>query len=243
MRRIFKPCPVDSPATCVGSWANLSPMTSGRWYPTIVTLGDGTNIIIGGSTKNLDFSVLLASDNNPTYEYYPSKPGAWPKTLDILNWAFPFMLYPPASVLPSGGVFVFVSNKTVVIDPTTDTIKNLPDAPLLDHSPWIYPYTPTWTILPMTIKNNFTHELMICGGSRGGANHIEASNLCMRIQADAPDAKWVPSTPMPRKRVMPDSILLPGIIFLTNVNIGNRWKDLICQWCRRRFGWWRSWSS
>eukprot|EP00842_Homolaphlyctis_polyrhiza_P003039 jgi/Hompol1/3736/HPOL_006712-RA len=97
-RRIYNPCPVGAPASCTGSWVTLPSMTTQRWYPTILTLADGTNMIIGGSTINLDYSNLSLSNNNPTYEYWPAKTGDWPKTLQILTWAFPFMLYPMAQL-------------------------------------------------------------------------------------------------------------------------------------------------
>lgn len=189
-------------------------MTTGRWYPTIVTLGDGTNIIISGSTKNLDFSRLLTENvNNPTYEYFPSKPGAWPKPLEILNWAYPLNLYPPAAVLPSGGLFLFVCNKSVIIDTKTDNVMNLPDAPITDHAVWIYPHTPTYVSLPMTIKNKWQYEGMVCGGNRAGVNINGNSAMCMRIKPDLPNAQWTVSTSMPNGRVMPDSVILPGIIW------------------------------
>ncbi|KAJ3326681.1 hypothetical protein HDU91_004581, partial [Kappamyces sp. JEL0680] len=39
--RIFTPCAPGSASSCVGSWTVLPDMTSERWYPTVVTLGDG----------------------------------------------------------------------------------------------------------------------------------------------------------------------------------------------------------
>jgi hypothetical protein len=95
-------------------------------------------IIIGGQTKNIDFDNLKGTDNNPTYEYYPPKAGAWPKTLDILVWAFPHNLYPQTFVMPSGKLFMLVSNRSIILDPKTEAVTQLPDMPMMDHAPWIY---------------------------------------------------------------------------------------------------------
>jgi hypothetical protein len=206
--RIFKPCQGQK---CIGEWTILPDMTSDRWYPTVLTLHEGSQLIIGGSTKNLDFEDLRPTDNNPTYEYYPSR-GA-PKRLDILDWAYPHNLYPPAFQLPSGGVFMVVSNRSIILDTNTDTVKNIDDMPAMDHSPWIYPHTPTMVVMPMTIANNFTFELMMCGGSKLSTK--EASDMCITIRPDDPNPQWKIKQNMPNPRLMPDSVLMPGIVSIT----------------------------
>jgi hypothetical protein len=126
----------------VGKWDYTpTPMNNQRWYPTVATLGDGSVIIISGTTTALDLG-RLGDNINPTYEYYPPKDNGvgWPKPLSILTWAYPFYLYPVVFNLPSGNVFLFVSNKTVLIDPKTDNLINtVADMPPMDHTPWIYP--------------------------------------------------------------------------------------------------------
>lgn len=101
-------------------------------------LPNASAMIIGGQTKNIDFDHLLPTDDNPTYEYYPPKSGNWPKHLDILAWAYPHNLYAPSFQLPGGGVFMIVSNKTIIINTSTEAITNLPDLIVSDHAPWIY---------------------------------------------------------------------------------------------------------
>lgn len=166
-------------------------------------------IIIGGQTKNIDFDHLKGTDDNPTYEYYPKKAGQWPKTLDILVWAFPHNLYPPAFLLPSGRVFVVVSNRTIIIDPKTDQVISLPDLVTpQDHAPWIYPHTPTMLVMPLTIANNFTFTLMMCGGSKLSSK--DASAACVQINPDDANPKWKQVGDMPNARLMPDSVLMPG---------------------------------
>ena len=208
--RIFKPCPPNSDSSCIGKWEIKEDMTSERWYPTVTTLADGSQIIIGGQKKNLDFDMLNKElDDNPTYEYYPPKSGNWPRVLDILSWAYPHNMYPQTYVLPSENVFLLVSNRSIIINPKTDEIRLLDDMPIMDHSPWIYPHTPTMVVLPMTIANKFQYTLMICGGSKLSSQ--DASSMCMKINPDDSNPQWAYAGDMPNPRLMPDSVLLPGV--------------------------------
>ena len=216
-RRIYNPCPSGSNCPNGGDWVALPEMTTGRWYPTVVTLKDGSFIIFSGSVKNLDFD-RLENTNNPTYEYWPSKEGTWPKTLRILDWAFPHNLYPMSFLLPSGNVFLFVSNKSIIINPETDTISNnVRDLVAPNHEPLIYPHSPTMTMLPLTAKNNYKAILRVCGGSRTPSRPSEqlqdkkASTLCWHTNPDDENSQWIRKSDMPHGRLMPDSVLLPGI--------------------------------
>ncbi|KAI8900031.1 glyoxal oxidase N-terminus-domain-containing protein [Globomyces pollinis-pini] len=214
--RIFNPCPIGKGSDCIGSWVDVKSMSSERWYPTVVTLADGTNIIIGGQTKNIDFDHLAPTDDNPTYEYYPPKSGTWPKRLDLLSWAFPHNLYAPSFQLPTGGVFIHASNRSIILDTKTEKISFLPDMPELeDHSPWIYPHTPFVIPLPMTKKNKFKFELLFCGGSKLKSNG--SSSVCMTFEPGSSNPTWKFTDSLLYSRVMPDAVLLPdGTIFATN---------------------------
>ncbi|KAJ3366573.1 hypothetical protein HDU91_001794 [Kappamyces sp. JEL0680] len=213
------PCPPGAPSSCQGTWTMLPGMNSDRWYPTVATLGDGSNIIVGGSTIALPNYSVPIDWNNPTYEYYPPRSGNWPRQLDLLQWAFPFNLYPQTIQTPSGSVFVMASNKSILINPD-DSITPLPDHPPdLDHRPWIYPWTPTMVVLPMTIENNFKFTLMVCGGTTLSSGAAEsASDMCIQISPNDPNPTWetVPDR-MPTGRLMPDAVILPdGKILYVN---------------------------
>ena len=196
-------------------------MTSERWYPTVITLGDGSNMIVGGSTIALENFAQPQTLNNPTYEYYPPKKGKFPRQLDLLQWAYPFNLYPQTFLLPSGNVFVMASNRSVLIHPD-DTVTSLPDHPNIDHRPWIYPWTPTMFVKPMTIANNFAFTLMICGGTLLDENQT-ASVMCLEINPDDSNPKWIvsPDT-LSIPRLMPDSVILPDgkILFVNGLRQG-----------------------
>jgi hypothetical protein len=189
-------------------------ISNNKRYPTLVTLLDGKVMIIGGNRKNLDFDQLTLEENNPTYEYYPAKAKGEIR-LQLLVWAFPHMMYPAAGILPSGNVFVFASNKTIVINPDTDAVYDLPDMPEMDHAPWIYPHTPVFTYLPMTYKNNYRFILRLCGGSKLSSK--QASEMCWEIEPDSPKPVWIRKADLPHARLMPDSVLMPdGTILYVN---------------------------
>jgi hypothetical protein len=223
-RRLYIPC-TDSSCTA-GSWFQDTDMTSGRWYPTVATLYDGSQIIIGGIVGNIDMS--KPEGNNPTYEYYPSKEGAWPKQLDLLSWCFPYCLYPTVMQLPSGNVMIMASNKTIILNPADESISfTIPDLIAPDHMPWVYPHTPSFVLLPLTIKNNYKATLMMCGGS--AISTPAASTQCWQINPDESSPVWKRIDDMPHGRVfynltqvMPDTILLPDgkILFVNGAGTG-----------------------
>jgi hypothetical protein len=199
-RRIYKPC--DSGACTIGTWTDMVDMTTKRWYPTVTTLHDGSQIIVGGVTTYIDME-NLSDNNNPTYEYYPSK-----------SWCYPFCLYPVVRQLPSRNVFMMVSNKSLILNPETEKISfTIPDLIAPDHAPWIYPYTPTFVVLPLSSKNNYKYEILICGGNQQStaATSKEASKQCWKIAPDSDNPTWNRVDDMPHGRVMSDSVILPGI--------------------------------
>ncbi|RKO87367.1 hypothetical protein BDK51DRAFT_28156 [Blyttiomyces helicus] len=239
-RRVFTPCGPTDYACTNGTWSTYSDMVQARWYPTVVTLKDG---------KYLN----------------PPPVGTWPKNLPVLTWAFPHSLYPVAVSMPSGRVFVFVSNESVVIDPAQDfsnpaAVESHPipdlvpgnskdpvlEAAIADHSPWIYPHSSTFTVLPMTLANNYTFRVQICGGSKSPASAVSrgaqynisyfgdggqprpyASASCVQINPDDPQPVWSATDPMPNARVMPDSIILPDgkILYVNGAGWGQAGGD------------------
>lgn len=190
-----------------------------RWYPTVTTLGNGKQIIISGSTGSFNIANLTAATrqelDNPTYEYYPSKTdGVWPRNLSILQNVFPYNLYPVTFQLPSGKVLVFCSNNTALIDPISDAVDDTSIKPILieDKQPWIYPYSPTAVMLPLTIANNYAATVQICGGSRKSTN--VSDTRCIALDFAESNPQWKQVDAMPIGRIMPDAVLLPDATIL-----------------------------
>ncbi|KAJ3065804.1 hypothetical protein HDU98_010828 [Podochytrium sp. JEL0797] len=209
-----------------GSWYENVTMSTGRWYPTVVTMGDGDLFIVSGDLKNLNFEDL-SNTRNPTYEFYPSRFGQTEIQSEILRWAFPHNLYPISFQLPSGKLFLMVSNRTILIDPTVDpgpaetgaNVTPMDAISIPDHAPWIYPHTPIGFLLPMKESTNYTATVMVCGGSKQSTN--DASTDCVAIDADAPNARWQVKASLLTPRLMPEATLLPdGTVLITN---GMQW--------------------
>ena len=60
----------------------------------------------------------------------------------------------------------------------------------------------------MSEANNYTATILVCGGSKLSVK--DASNICFSISPDVPNAKWQRALDMPRGRLMPNAVILPG---------------------------------
>jgi hypothetical protein len=124
--------------------------------------------------------------------------------------------------LPSGKVFLFVSNRTVLIDPATESISSpVEEISAVDGGnrfPYIYPYTPNMVMLPLSKKNDYRAELLLCGGSYRGENQQPVTSAqCYRVAPDSGTrVPWTREPDMPVGRVMLDSVILPGKLNLLN---------------------------
>ncbi|KAL7409814.1 glyoxal oxidase N-terminus-domain-containing protein [Mrakia frigida] len=133
-------------------------MSSRRWYPTLETLEDGSAIIIGGCSWG--GYVNDAAQNNPTYEYYPTR-GA-PVTLGLLQTSLPANLYSLTWLLPSGVLFIQTNWATAILDYKNNQQYDLPDVPLAVRT---YPASAATAMLPLTPANNWQPTMLFCGGT------------------------------------------------------------------------------
>lgn len=96
---------VFDPAT--NTWSETSPMNFGRWYPSLVTMPDGTVFIAGGVTKLVKpvyLNNLNDSGRNITEtEVYSPVTGNWTTNPASANKSLP--LFPRLHLLPDGHVF------------------------------------------------------------------------------------------------------------------------------------------
>ncbi|MBA2349919.1 MAG: DUF1929 domain-containing protein [Solirubrobacterales bacterium] len=88
--------------------------TRGRWYPTQVSLGDGSSLVIGGVTKLLKpiykEDLTQSGQNVLTSERYNSATGKWTGEGDSAKQDLP--LYPRLHLLPNGNVFFNASGQS-----------------------------------------------------------------------------------------------------------------------------------
>ncbi|KAG8747996.1 hypothetical protein FRC10_009748 [Ceratobasidium sp. 414] len=213
-------------------------------------LEDGSVMIIGGdkfggfvNSGTLFQSYLVVSNvirteenNNPTFEYYPSRGD--PIGLPLLNRTLPANLYTLTWLMPSGmwdiiarnvlidrfagKLFMQTNWGTQMFDKETNTEYPLKDVP---NAVRTYPASGASVMLPMTPANNWTATILLCGGSDLQPDQWRPSDPLVTYVADAscvsmtPDVStdWEVEETMPVGRTMGNFILLPnGKVFLVN---------------------------
>ncbi|KAJ1301689.1 hypothetical protein OPQ81_008925 [Rhizoctonia solani] len=220
--RLFNPCP-GGQCDIYDRPKDLHMMSS-RWYPTVSRLDDGSISIIGGSTKGGWMN--NASTNNPTMEFFPPKP-IGDKGIVHLNFLANTLnsnLFPIVFTLPDGRLFMAANRDAMIYDWRMNHEHKLP--PLPNGIRVTYPMTGTALLLPLTFRNNFEPEILICGGSalddqvspRNLSAQDPASKLCFRmVLTETGIAAGWQVEEMPDPRVMPDAVLLPdGRIVMVN---------------------------
>ncbi|KAH7873641.1 glyoxal oxidase N-terminus-domain-containing protein [Lentinula edodes] len=225
--RIIEPCDDDGHCSIrISEFHDSVRMASPRWYNTVLRIDDGSAMIIGGSKKG----GWINNDtvNNPTYEYYPPKDihgsNGMPINSPFLKDTLNSNLFPIAFSLPDGRVFLAANNDAMIYDWKTDTEERLP--PIPNGVRVTYPMTGTGLLLPLSSGNNYTPEVLLCGGStvddkKPGSqisSQDPASSQCSRmvLTKEGIQAGWEVDH-MPDARLMPDAVLLPtGQIIIVN---------------------------
>ena len=176
-------------------------LQNGRWYPSAMTMANGSILIVGGEEGSNGAPI-------PTVEVLP-KVGPT-VTMDWLQQTDPYNLYPFLTPLPGGGIFVQYYKSARILDATTfATTKILPDAPGAVNnqvSGRTYPFEGTGVLLPQKAPYSDPLSFMACGGSNPGP--AIALDNCVTIQPEAANPQWVLER-MPSKRVMPCVVALP----------------------------------
>lgn len=181
-------------------------LASARWYASAQTMPDGTIFVASGSLNGLDPTVL--SNNNPTYEMLSPTAATRGQNIpmDILKKNQPYYMYPFVHLLSDGNLFVFVSKASQVFNVGSNAVvKELPDLPG-DYR--TYPNTGGSVLLPLSSKNNWAPDVIICGGGAYQDITSPTDPSCGRIQPLSANAKWEMDS-MPEGRGMVEGTLLP----------------------------------
>ncbi|KAJ8517396.1 hypothetical protein ONZ45_g5405 [Pleurotus djamor] len=201
-------------------------LTSRRWYPSSVRLEDGSMMIYGGSV-NGGFQ-NNAGMNNPTYEFYPPKNTNGFNGLQIPSQFLRDTLngnhFPNLHYLPDGRIFISANQQAMIFNWKTNTETRLPNIP--NGVRISSPYSAGAILLPLTIANNFTPEIMICGGSTV-SDQVNPSTLSSQTPASSQCARLVLTTAgiaagwkveqMPEARIFVELVQLPdGRVLLVN---------------------------
>jgi hypothetical protein len=165
-------------------------MAHGRWYPTVLTLGDGRVMAFSGTNEN-------GSGTNTAVEFYTIGSG-WSTQYTAL-WTPD--LYPRMHLLPNGKVF-YSGAQTVskLFDPSTQ-IWNTNVATTNDSSTRTYG---TSVLLPLAPGENPDPKVMIMGGSSPATATTEI------IDMGASTPAWIYGPNMSQPRIEMNAVILPN---------------------------------
>lgn len=197
------------------SWSEPgNKLASDRWYATAQTLPDGKIFVASGSLNGLDPTV--SSNNNPTYEILND--GAVTQGINspfpILAKNQPVYMYPFIHLLSDGTLFVFVSKSSERFDVASGTtFQSYPDLPG-DYR--TYPNTGGSVMLPLNSANDWTGDIIICGGGAYQDITSPTDPSCGTISPLANNPAWQMES-MPEGRGMVEgTLLLDGTIVWLN---------------------------
>jgi hypothetical protein len=124
--------------------------------------------------------------------------------------------FPNVHPLPDGKIFVSANQQAMLFDWSTNTETRLPNIP--NGVRVSSPFSASAVLLPLTPENDFTPEILICGGSTVSdligpldvSTQEPASKQCARLvlNEDGIASGWQVEE-MPEARIMVDLILLP----------------------------------
>ncbi|CAN0900102.1 Aldehyde oxidase GLOX1 [Linum grandiflorum] len=194
-------------------------LSAPRWYSTQAQLADGRMIVIGGRGAQ-------------SFEYIPKEgtSNQKPFFFDFLQKTFDpdeNNLYPFVFLSPDKNVFIFANNRSVLLNPLTNSVVK--EFPALPGGHRNYPACGMAVLLPLVVKTNEPNEVveaevLVCGGSA----HIDSYSLaskdmfyealqdCGRLMITRPRPNWRREL-MPSPRIMGDMVILPtGEVLMVN---------------------------
>ena len=167
-------------------WTFVQPMKNGRWYPTLITLGDGRVMATSGG----------GSPENEIHE-----PTGWLTAGSGIGWP----LYPHLHLLKDGRVFhsgMRLGGSGLLpgfLNPTTGAYAPLPPAAI----PPSYDFGNRDSGASVLLPPAQSQKVMVMGGGSPSVNTAAV------IDTDAPTPTWTPVPPMLRRRVHVNAVILP----------------------------------
>ena len=170
------------------SFTDQQNMSHGRWYPTVIMLGDGRVMAFSGTNEN-------GSTNNAV-EFFTAGSG-WSQKYSA-PWTPP--LYPRLHLLPNGKVLASASQPSShLFNPANTTWS-------LNIASTRYGATRTYgssVLLPLTPANNYDPVVLILGGN----NPSTATTELIDMGSSSPSWQWGPDMSHPRTEM--DAVILP----------------------------------
>ena len=171
------------------TFTNAQNMAHGRWYPTLLTLGDGRIMTFSGLTET--------GGTNDAVEIYTVGSG-W-STQYLASWTPP--LYPRLHLLPNGKVFYSGSGtSSALFDPSSNSwTQNVASTNYCCSRTY-----GTSVLLPLTPSNNYDPRVIIMGGNSPATNTTEIIDL------GASNPAWVYGPNMSQARIEMNAVILPS---------------------------------
>ncbi|HWZ45765.1 MAG TPA: galactose oxidase-like domain-containing protein, partial [Candidatus Saccharimonadales bacterium] len=172
-----------------GTFTNQANMAHGRWYPTVISLGDGSLMTFSGLSNT--------GATNTSVEIFKVGAGWGPEF--AAPWTPP--LYPRLHLLPNGSVFYSGSTtSSSLFDPVSHTWT-------LNVAQTNYGIERTYgtsVLLPLTPANGYKPTVMIMGGGNPATPTTELIDLSASVP------RWVFGPPMSQARIEMNATLLPS---------------------------------
>lgn len=182
------------------TWERQQDMSVARWYPTNLTLGDGSVLILSGIDENCLYT--------PVMERYSITSGITvvPEGERYVN------LYPRLHLLSSGKVaHVAPEEETLLFDPAAPAWESV--ATMNAGSRYDAPSV----LLP-----GFSDVVMVIGGSVDGG----AVATCEKIDFSDPTPTWTYTAPMLGPRKHANAVLLPdGKVFVVGGGLTDNYSN------------------
>jgi hypothetical protein len=168
-------------------FTDVQNMAHGRWYPTVLTLGDGRIMAFSGLEET--------GVTNSSVEIYTVGLG-WGQAYQA---GFTPPTYPRLHLLPSGKVFYTGGMSSALFNPST-TSWTLNVAQMND----VRRTYGSAVLLPLTPENNYDPMMVIMGGGKPATNTTEI------IDMGAATPKWVYGLNMSEGRIEMNAVILPN---------------------------------
>lgn len=171
------------------AFTNVQNMAHGRWYPTVLTLGDGRVMTFSGLNET--------GGTNTAVEFYTVGSG-WSQQYPA-SWTPD--LYPRLHLLPNGKVFYSGAQTTSkMFDPSTITWNT-------NFATTNYSNNRTYgtsVLLPLTPANNYDPRVIIMGGGNPATATTETIDLGSASPA------WQYGPDMSKARIEMNAVILPN---------------------------------
>jgi hypothetical protein len=171
------------------AFVNIQSMAHGRWYPTVLTLGDGRVMAFSGLNET--------GSTNTAVEFFTIGSG-W-STQYLASWTPD--LYPRLHLLPNGTVFYSGAQTTSKLFNPADTTWNT------NFANTNYSGTRTYgtsVLLPLTPDNNYDPKVIIMGGGSPSTATTEIIDL------GSPTPAWQDGPNMSQPRIEMNAVILPN---------------------------------